>query len=77
MTDKELWAEFCSKKKININTPYEAWGFGGGEEDESFLDSAKREANEEAGIPYDYNYISLDSTTPIPVVFVTGSFSTQ
>ncbi len=35
MTDKELWAEFCSKKKININTPYEAWGFGGGEEDDT------------------------------------------
>ena len=29
MTDKELWAEFCSKKNIDINTPYEAWGFGG------------------------------------------------
>lgn len=32
MTDKELWAEFCSKKNIDINTPYEAWGFGGIEE---------------------------------------------
>ena len=25
MTDKELWAEFCSKKNIDINTPYKAW----------------------------------------------------
>nr|WP_297707193.1 GNAT family N-acetyltransferase [uncultured Butyrivibrio sp.] len=29
MTEKELWAEFCSKKNIDINTPYEVWGFGG------------------------------------------------
>lgn len=28
MTEKELWAEFCSKKNVDINTPYEAWGFG-------------------------------------------------
>lgn len=32
MTDKELWAEFCFKKNIDINTPYEAWAFGGVEE---------------------------------------------
>lgn len=32
MTDKELWAEFCLKKNIDINTPYEAWAFGGVEE---------------------------------------------
>lgn len=32
MTDKELWAEFCSKKNIDINTPYEAWAFGGATE---------------------------------------------
>lgn len=25
----ELWAEFCSKKNIDVNTPYEAWAFGG------------------------------------------------
>ena len=35
MTDKELWAEFCSKKNIDINTPYEAWGFGENEEGDS------------------------------------------
>ncbi|MCR5824348.1 MAG: GNAT family N-acetyltransferase [Lachnospiraceae bacterium] len=28
MTDKELWAEFCAKENIDIDTPYEAWGFG-------------------------------------------------
>ena len=29
MKAEELWAEFCSKKGIDIDTPYEAWGFGG------------------------------------------------
>lgn len=29
MTAEELWAEFCSKKNVDINTPYEAWSFGG------------------------------------------------
>ncbi len=28
MTDKELWAEFCAKRDIDINTTYEAWAFG-------------------------------------------------
>ena len=28
MTDKELWVEFCSKKNIDVNMPYEAWSFG-------------------------------------------------
>ena len=28
MTAKELWAEFCSKKNIDINTPYKARGIG-------------------------------------------------
>ncbi len=33
MTDKELWEEFCLKKNIDINTPYETWSFGGTEDD--------------------------------------------
>lgn len=32
MTSEELWAEFCKKKNIDIDTPYEAWSFG--DEDE-------------------------------------------
>ena len=32
MTEKELWKEFCEKKNVDINTPYEAWGFGDDEE---------------------------------------------
>lgn len=30
MTAEELWKEFCEKKNIDINTPYEAWAFCGG-----------------------------------------------
>ncbi|WP_080655419.1 GNAT family N-acetyltransferase [Butyrivibrio fibrisolvens] len=33
MTAEQLWAEFCSKKNVDINTPYEAWGFGGSGDD--------------------------------------------
>ncbi len=30
MTEKELWKEFCTKKGISVETPYEAWAFCGG-----------------------------------------------
>jgi uncharacterized protein YhfF/predicted acetyltransferase len=33
MTAEQLWAEFCQKKNIDINTPYEAWAFGGDDEE--------------------------------------------
>lgn len=29
MNSEELWVEFCTKKNIDIDTPYEAWAFGG------------------------------------------------
>ncbi len=51
------------------------WIAGGGEEyDASILESARREANEEANIPLDSEYIQLDSRTTIPVVNVGGMF---
>ena len=28
MTEEQLWAEFCQKSGIDINTEYEAWSFG-------------------------------------------------
>lgn len=37
MTAEQLWAEFCTKKGIDINTPYEAWGFGDDEEGDALL----------------------------------------
>lgn len=29
MTPEQLWAEFCQKSGIDVNTEYEAWAFGG------------------------------------------------
>ena len=50
------------------------WQFiaGGGEEDESPVEAARREACEEAGIPHDAPLIALDSSATIPVPGVTG-----
>lgn len=56
--------EFAVTKRYDM----EAWQFlsGGGEVDETQIQAAKREANEEAGVPYDYEFIRLDSTASIP-----------
>jgi dATP pyrophosphohydrolase len=45
---------------------------GGGEGRETPLRAAKREAFEEAGIPFNSKYLRLDSMTMIPVVGVCG-----
>ena len=50
------------------------WQFiaGGGEEGESLMEAACREAREEAGIREDTAFIALDSFATIPVPGVTG-----
>ena len=48
---------------------------GGGEDNETPIEAATREANVEAAIEYSANYIKLDSTCTIPVEFVTGKFT--
>lgn len=54
---------------------YWQWIAGGGEDfDDSILESAKREAFEEANISEDSEYIQLDSRTTIPVVNVGDKF---
>jgi dATP pyrophosphohydrolase len=45
---------------------------GGGEDDETPLEAAKRESSEEAGIDPDNNYIKLDSFSTIPAVGISG-----
>jgi len=45
---------------------------GGGEDGESVLASAKREAFEEAGIPEDLKMFQLDSVSSIPVIHISG-----
>jgi len=47
---------------------------GGGEEDESPLQAARRETWEEAGIPQEAEFVALDSMTTMPVEAVVGSF---
>ena len=45
-----------------------AWQFfsGGGEENEAPIQAARREANEEGGIPVDLEFVQLDSIASIP-----------
>ncbi len=58
--------EFAVTKRFDMDF----WQFlsGGGESDETPMQAAKREANEEGNIPYDYKMIILDSTASIPAI---------
>ncbi|PFI99813.1 NUDIX pyrophosphatase, partial [Bacillus cereus] len=47
---------------------------GGGEDGETPIESAKREAFEEAGITRESPYIKLDSVSSLPVEDVVGEF---
>ncbi|MEJ9111367.1 NUDIX pyrophosphatase [Bacillus paramobilis] len=47
---------------------------GGGEDGETPIESAKREAFEEAGILREFPYIQLDSVSSLPVEDVVGEF---
>ncbi|MFC2012003.1 NUDIX pyrophosphatase [Chloroflexota bacterium] len=55
----------------------EYWQFiaGGGDDGEQPIETAKREAFEEAGISPDSKYITLDSCNTVPVEGVTGEFT--
>lgn len=45
---------------------------GGGEDDETPIEAAKRESHEEAGISPDSDYMKLHSLSTIPVVGING-----
>ena len=47
---------------------------GGVEDDETYLEACKREANEEAGISYNAKVIELESVCTIPIENVTKDF---
>ncbi len=65
-----LYGVFC-----RLGTTERWQGIAGGvEEDETYLEACKREANEEAGITYDAPIIELKSLSTIPVVNVTKEF---
>ena len=65
-----LYGIFCRTGKK------ERWqGIAGGvEENESWLEAAKREANEEAGISYETEIIELQSISTIPVTNIAKDF---
>ncbi len=71
----------CSRERIEYAVFKKSdggyWQFiaGGGEDDETPLEAARREALEEAGILPDSRYLHLDSTSTVPVVGVTGEFT--
>ena len=58
--------EFAITKRFDMDV----WQFlsGGGEDAETPTQAAKREANEEGNIPYDYEIIQLDSVASIPAI---------
>ncbi len=47
---------------------------GGGEDNESVLEAAKRETHEETGIPKDSFFLQLDTVEPIPVTEFRDSY---
>ena len=57
--------EYAVTKRADID----AWQFlsGGGEDHETPIQAAKREANEEGGIPRHLEFLQLDSVASIPV----------
>lgn len=58
-SDKNFWQGIC----------------GGGEAGETILETAKREAYEEAGLSYESEYMQLETMTMIPVISITGEFT--
>lgn len=59
--------KYCTFLRSDMNI----WQFiaGGGEDDETPLEAAKREANEEANIAYSTPYYTLDTCCSIPIDF--------
>jgi dihydroneopterin triphosphate diphosphatase len=60
---------------VTKRSDMEAWQFlsGGGEDHESPIEAARREADEEGGIPRDLEFLQLDSMASIPA----NNFSAQ
>ncbi len=69
-TDGQL--EYAIFKRSEITGGFWQAISGGGEDDETPLETAKRECFEEAGIPGDSMFITLDSISTIPVEWIFG-----
>lgn len=54
---------------VTKRSDMDAWQFlsGGGEDNETPIEAARREANEEGGVPDDLEFLQLDSVASIPV----------
>jgi dihydroneopterin triphosphate diphosphatase len=61
---------------ILARVDYSCWQgiAGGGEDDETPLEAAKRESWEEAGIPTDCPYLQLETVNSIPVIHFRESY---
>ena len=57
--------QYCIMKRSDMEDCWQFVAGGGEEEDESPMISAKREAEEEAGIPFDAHYTQLETTCSI------------
>src|SRR5215467_1998950 len=64
----QIECPFCSKAvRSPSDSPYWQGIAGGGEDHETPLEAAKREAQEEAGIPAEARFIALESVCSVPV----------
>ena len=71
--DKQGFIEYAIFRRSDGN--YWQGIAGGGEEGETPEEAARREIKEEAGIVKNYDIISLDSKTSVPVIGVTGEYT--
>ena len=66
ISDAKRKIEYALFKRKDLNV----WQgiAGGGEENETPIQAAKRETLEESGIPMNLDFIALDTTTSIPII---------
>ncbi len=68
MKANELWREFCNKKKIDENTPYEAWAFGDGDcSGDDLLDLVLQRRKFGTASAYD-EYVAENALDEIPEI---------
>lgn len=65
MNAETLWAAFCQKKKIDPNTPYEAWAFGDDETADELADLVVRGVKFGTASAYD-DYVAEDALDELP-----------
>ena len=63
MRKEELWKAYCKKENIDIDTPYEAWGFGG--PSDKLTDLVLRGIKTATASLYDLYFVEGEET-PLP-----------